>query len=405
MTMKPFLFSISHGILIALLVGVTFSCDIKKSNSDPADAFTKIFDYGDMNLAFYPVDLKQTGDAGYLVLSVYTDTTLSTFPLIHLMKTDKLGNRIWEQWIDKSYCSAIPSLLELGGNYYFICMDAVNQQTRILQIDLQNQSVDEVNALKAQYPLYCMQDANGDVLMLNFDRQARKSILTKFGSGFEEIWTSEFSIVGDVKHQIELHLSKTGQQFPFFIGEAGTPSISSYYVNCFYNYTMTMLFVGAAAGNQTGTLYTYQDNAGVSSAVSIENNRFALTRYYSGANYVNPSVELDLTATQSVTDYTDFALQELSPDAPVRCLHAEINGKDVIVFGSQTRTNQLALYFYDAGDGSLKHVKFLNEKYPITLNDMEYTQEKGLALLVQTYVIGRFPRINLVKLSPQDLKY
>jgi hypothetical protein len=405
MTMKTPVKYLVTGMLIVLLNGLTVSCDIRKSDSDPGDAYTKIFDYGDMNLSFYPVDLKQTDDGGFLVLSVYTDTTLSTFPLIHLMKTDKLGNRIWENWVDKSYCSAVPSILEVAGNYYFICMDAVNQQTRVMQVDLQGRTVNQSGEFTTQYPLYCMQDGNGDVMVLNFDRQARKSILTKYGSGFEEIWSSVFPIVGDVKHEIELHLSKTGHQFPFFIGEAGTPSVTHYYVNCFYNYTMTMLFVGAAAGDQTGTLYTYQDNAGVSSAVSIENNRFALTRYYSGANFVNPSVELNLTATQSVTDYPDLSLQELSPDAPVKCLHAEINGRNVIVFGSQTRTNQLAIYFYDAADGSLKHVKFLNEKYPITLSDMEYTQEKGLALLLQTFVIGRFPRIDLMKLSPKDLKY
>jgi len=77
----------------------------------------------------------------------------------------------------------------------------------------------------------------------------------------------------------------------------------------------------------------------------------------------------------------------------------------VVTYASQTRTNQLAFYFYNAADGSLEHVTFLNEKYPVTITSLEYTQEKDLALLAQTYVIGLFPRINLVKLSPRDLQY
>jgi hypothetical protein len=108
---------------------------------------------------------------------------------------------------------------------------------------------------------------------------------------------------------------------------------------------------------------------------------------------------------RSITDYPDFSLPELAPDAPVRCLHAEINNKEVVVFASQTRTNQLGLYFYDASNGDLKTVKFLNEKYPVTLAGMEYTREEGLALLSQTFVVGRFPRIYLIKLSPEDLEY
>jgi hypothetical protein len=114
---------------------------------------------------------------------------------------------------------------------------------------------------------------------------------------------------------------------------------------------------------------------------------------------------LDPGSIQSVTDFTDFALPELAPDAPVKCLHATINEKDVIVYASQTRTNQLALYFYGASDSTLQSVKFYNEKYPASIAALDYTQEGGLALLVQTYLIGRFPRINLVKLSPEDLEY
>ena len=393
-----------HSLLLLLLSGF-ISCDVKKSDTNPSEAFSKIYDNPDMNLSFFPVDLEQTTDGGFLILSVYTDTTLSTFPLIQVMKTDKTGKRLWETLVDKAYCSVVPSIMMLGNNYFFICMDAVNQQTRVMQIDAGSGGVAEVNALEYQYPLYCMKDGNGDVLMLNFDRLARTSVLTKYSSGFEEEWSHAFPIIDDVKHKIELHLGKTGMQFPFFIGQVGTSSLSHYYVNCFYNYTMTLLFVESATGTQTGTLYTYQDDAAVSAATSIENNRFALSRYYSGDNYVNPSVELDLASTQSITDYPDFALPELAPDAPVQCIHATINGKDVVVYASQTRTNQLGLYFYDAADGTLKDVKFLNEKYPVNLAGLEFTQEEGLSVLAQTYVIGRFPRVYLIKLSPEDLEY
>ena len=387
-----------------LMVLGSSSCDVKKSNADPSAAYSKIYDHQDMNMAFYPVDLEETADGGFMILSVYTDTTLSVFPLIHVMKTGRAGEKIWETWVDKAYSSAVPSLNTMGSDYYFVCMDAVNQETRVLRVNPQTGEVSEFKAMTLQYPLYSTKDSNDDILLLNFDRQRRVSILSKFDNAFDEEWSLEFAIIEDVKHQIETHLSKTGLQFPFFIGQMGNPQITHYFVNCFYNYTMTLLFADAMGAIHTGTLYTYQDDAAISAAVNIEGNRFALSRYYSGDNFVNPFVTLDPTAIQSVTDFTDFSMPELSPDASVRCLHEIINGEDVIVYASQTRTNQLALYFYGATDGVLQKVKFINEKYPINLVSLDFTQEQGLVILAQTYVIGRFPRINLIKLSAKDLE-
>jgi hypothetical protein len=391
-------------IVAMVFMGSLFSCDIKKSDTDPSAEFSKIYDHPDMNLSVYPVDMEQTADGGFIILSVYTDTTLSTFPLIHVMKTGKAGELLWETWVDKAYSSAVPSLIPYGNDFYFVCMDAVNQETRIMRANTGTGDVQEFKAIPLQYPLYSMIDSNGDMLLLNFDRQRRVSILSQYNEVFAENWSLEFGIIDDVKHQIETHLAKTGKVFPFFIGQLGSSTVTHYFVNCFYNYTMTLLFVNALEGNHTGTLYTYQDDAAISSTVNIEGNLFALSRYYSGDNFINPAVTLDPSAIQSVTDFSDFALPELAPDAPVRCLHETINGTDLIIYCSQTRTNQLALYLYGAADGILKTVKFINEKYPISLVAMDFTQEQGLAILAQTYVVGRFPRVNLIKLSPEDLE-
>lgn len=395
------------GLILATAATAVFlnGCDIGKSDADPDSEFSKVYDNPDMNLAFYPVDAKQTSDGGFMILSVYTDTALSTFPLIHLLRTDKTGKQLWEIWVDRAYTSAIASLVNIGGAFHLVCMDAVNQETRIMRINENDRTVSEVSSNALKYPLYCMQDSQGDLLVLNFDRIGRYSVLTKYTDGFDEIWSRKFNIVDDVKYQIETHLEKTGRQFPFFIGQVGTGTPTHYYVNCFFNYTMTMLIVNAPGGDQSGILYTYQDDAALSSATSIDGSRFAITRYHSGDNFVNPSLELNLAGNQSITDFEDFSLPELAEDAPVRCLHQTLNGKDVVVFASQTRTNQVALYFYSATDGELQHVKFINEKYPVFLTGLEFTKEEGLALLLQTYLIGRFKRINLVKLSPDDLKY
>ena len=166
MIYKKDLCSFRQFLFVSAFFAVLISCDVKKSNTSPASEYSRIFDYSDMNLSFFPVDLEQTGDGGFLILSVYTDTTLSTFPLIHLMKTDAFGKKVWESWLDKAYCSAVPSLMLLGSSYYFICMDAVNQESRIMRINQDTHEALEIRALSIQYPLYSMKDKNGDVLVL-----------------------------------------------------------------------------------------------------------------------------------------------------------------------------------------------------------------------------------------------
>jgi hypothetical protein len=161
------------GLLIICAALSLTGCDIKKSKADPSDSFSAVYDHPDMNLSFYPVDMVQTRDGGFLVLSVYTDTALSTFPLIRLMKTDKSGALVREQVVDPAYCSAVPALIPNGSSWRFVCMDAVNQNTKLMEVDDALTSVSKVDDLAGKYPLYLYVDNSDNFLVLSFDRIAR----------------------------------------------------------------------------------------------------------------------------------------------------------------------------------------------------------------------------------------
>jgi hypothetical protein len=389
-------------VFILAVVSILTGCDIKKSNADPSGSFTAVYDHSDMNLSFYPVDVAQTADDGFLILSVYTDTTLSTFPLIRLMKTDKAGKLQREEVVDAAYCSAVPSLIPNGSSWQFTCMDAVNQNVKLMEVSEDLSSISEVAELNGKYPLYLYADSRDNLAVLSFDRIARTSVLTQYASDGTENWQGSYNINEDFKTQVELHLKKSGKQFPFFIEEAGSPS-THYIVNCFYNYTMTLLFANVASGGRTGQLNTYQDDAAISSAVFLDASRFSLSRYYMGENYIFPSVELNLSDLQGADTFEDIHLSELAEDASVQSLSATLNGENVVVFASQTKSNQLVLYFFNHADGKLKATKNLTSTHPVSIAAMTVTSDNGLALLAQTYVAGRFPRIALFKVAPGDI--
>jgi hypothetical protein len=391
-------------LALAAILSVS-ACDIKDSNADPSASFSALYDHPDMNLSFYPVDMVQTSDDGYLVLSVYTDTALSTFPLIRLMKTDKNGAMVGEELVDPAYCSAVPSLMQHGAAWQFVCMDAVNQNAKLMEVNEDLSGITEVAELSGKYPLYLYNDSQDDFLVLTFDRIARTSVLTKYSSAGGQLWQTSFNINEDYKNQVETHLKKAGKQFPFFITPAGEPDITHYLVNCFYNYTMTLLFVHAGNGSMTGQLNTYQDDAAISSAVFLDGTRFSLSRYYMGDNYIFPSVELDMNSTQGAETFNDLQLPELTTDAAVRSLVTTLHNREVIVLASQTKSNRLVLYCYNKEDGRLLTTRYLSSTNPVRIASLITTRDNGLALLAQSYVAGRFPRIAIYKVSAEELSF
>lgn len=385
---------------VICLFALVISCDIKESNADPSESFSAVYDHPETNVAFHPVDLAQTSDGGFLILSVYTDTMLSTFPLIRLMKTSDAGIITREVLVDGAYCSAVPSLMKKGSQWQFVCMDAVNQNVKRMQVNEDLTGLSEIDELNGKYPLYLYQDSRNNFVILTFDRIARTSELTQYASNGDVLWEDSYNINEDYKNQVETHLRRRNQRFPFFVSEVDA---ARYMVNCFYNYTMTLLFVNAANGNITGQLNTYQDDAAISSAVYLGDSRFSTSRYYMGENYIFSSVSLNVDDTQGSNTFNDLLLSELTADAEVRSLVMEINGRDVIVFASQTRSNQLVLYFFDHAEGTLLAVKYLASTNPIEIGAVVATEDGGLALLAQTYIAGRYPRIALYKVSPKEI--
>lgn len=391
------------GYLAVSLVVSLAGCDIKKSKSEPSESFSSVYDHADMNLSFYPVDMVQTSDGGFLVLSVYTDSALSTFPLIRVMKTDKSGSLVREQIVAQAYCSAVPSLIPNGSSWRFACMDAVNQNTKLMEVDEGANNVSEVDELAGKYPLYMYADNNDNFLILSFDRIARTSVLTLYTPSGAQEWQYSYNINEDYKNQIETHLKKAGQQFPFFIQQSGESKAMHYMVNCFFNYTMTLIFANPATGSRDGQVNTYQDNAAISSAIYLDGSRFALSRYYMGENYFFPSVELDQNSTQGSDEFEDIHLAELITDAVVKSVTATFHNREVIVYASETKSNSLVLYFFNKADGKLIATKNVASTNPVNIAGLISTSDGGLALLAQTYVSGRFPRIAIFKIAADDI--
>jgi hypothetical protein len=385
-------------LLIAILTFIFIGC---ANDSDPAADkanFTRIYDNNKYNASYYPIDIKQTPDGGYLILGGRRIDD-SNFSGIYLMKVDELGGFISEQEVDENYVNPIGPLLESGGNYFFFCMSSVGLQTQLFQVDTEA-TISNPVSVGGSYPAASAMDGNNFLLLSydNFNKNTVVSVVTPSGSISQ---SKSFSIgAGDaVEEPIINHFLRTGKQIPFLVGKAG----SQYYFNGFYNYTLSLSFTNLVADDPQGIIQGQQDDGGVSQVVPLDGGKFALARFNFGDNYFVPNASLNTSDISSSTDLGGNPFPELIANASVKILRLTIGSKKVALYASDTQSKQIALFGYDESTGEFIGSKYLGFSNPFEIASLTPTADGGLAICGTTYVAGRFPRICLFKLSKDEI--
>jgi hypothetical protein len=386
-------------LLIAVFIFIFIGC---ANDSDPeADKanFTRIYDNNKYNASFFPIDIKQTPDGGYLILGGRRIDG-SNFSGIYLMKVDELGGFVSEQEVDENYVNPIGPLLESGGNYFFFCMSSVGLQTQLFQVDAEA-TISNPVSVGGSYPAAAAMDAANFLLLSydNFNKNTVVSVVTPSGSISQ---SKSFSIgAGDaVEEPIINHFLRTGKQIPFLVGKT---TAGQYYFNGFYNYTLSLAFTNLSADDPQGIIQGQQDDGGVSQLVSLEGGKFALARFNFGENYFVPNATLNTSGISSSTDLGGNPFPELLANASVKILRLSIGSKKVALYASDTQSKQIALFGYDETSGEFIGSKYLGFSNPFEIASLTPTADGGLAICGTTYVAGRFPRICLFKLSKDEI--
>jgi hypothetical protein len=382
-----------------LILAICGSCDISDNKVDPATSFFKIYDDNQFDASFIPIDIKQTSDGGYIVLSSKRIET-SNFTGVNLLKIDKNGEFVNEQIIDDQYVNPVDQLIKVDDTFQFLAMDATSLGAVLFTVNDSANVTSTVPVNGISYPMY-VADNGTELLVLSYNNNNKTSVLSLV-SNDGQLGTSQGYSIGagaDTEAPIIEHFTRTGKQLPFF---AGKISSSMYYFNGFYNYTMSLVFTSFGDEPQ-GVLQGQQDNGGLSSGISVRGGNFAVSRFNFGNNYIVPSADLNTTGITSVTDFPGNSFPELVADAPVIVDLITANGIDAIIYGSNTKSGQIILMAYSPTSGELMGTKYLGSTNPYQIAGFTVTEDQGLAVVGNTSVAGRFDRICLFKLSGEDL--
>lgn len=381
---------------LIVLVGCTNESD---PEADKAN-FTRIYDNSTYNAALTPIDIKQTPDGGFLILSERR-LDESNFSGIYLLKTDEFGGFVTDVTFDPDLVNPVADLMELDGQYYFFCMTAASVQTQLVQVSPEGEVTQTTN-VGGSYPTAAT-PSDGNFLLLGYDNEAKQSVVSIVTPTGTTTKSQGFSIgAGDaVEEPIINHFIRTGRRYPFQIGKL---SSGLYFFNGFYNYTFSLLFTDLSDDTPNGIVQGQQDDGGISQLLELPSASFAAARFNFGDNYFLPKQSLSVDAITSSSDLGGFTLPELVPDAPIRIISATLQDKDILIYGSNTQSRQIGLFFYDPASGEFKGSRYLGFSNPYELARIIPAADGGLAVCGTTYVAGRFPRICLFKLSAESLK-
>lgn len=402
---------------IILFIPVIFLSACLEESSEKLDKkeFTRIYDNPAFNSSFYALDMKQTADGGYLILGGKTEVVKEggesqnvNSPLsVYLLKVDALGNVETELELDEAYTYPIGKLNQLGDSFYFFCMDAGTNAILVNVDQLATFSSTTTLSTSLSLPLASSATLDGTgLLLLSYDNSTQESVMTRVSTDGQVSSETRFYTGAEspIDNLVIRHANREGTQFPFAIGQV---SAGTYFFNGFIDYTFSLVFTNLGGNEDVdGIVNGQQENAGFSTVLPITGQTFAISTYNFGFNFLKPNATLNLTGTTSVTDIqaSAFSFPELEANARVKAIRAVLNSKNVIIFGSNTKSGQIGLYVYDETTGEFLSSKYLGYSNPFEIAALLQTPEGDLVVAGTTYIAGRLPRLCLIKVPKSDIK-
>jgi hypothetical protein len=388
-------------ILIILFAGVITSCSEDSNPTFDTDNFTSIFDNNKFDASYFPIDIRQTPDGGYLILGG-RKLTDSNFTGIYLLKADRFGNFVKEIEVEETSVNPIAKFTEREGKYYFFCMDPITQGAQLADVDAELATVN-ITAVQGglTYPAAASFTDNSFVL-LSYNNGSKESVisLVSVSGGVQASKGYSIGTGEDIEEPIINHYIRTGRQYPFEVGRVAS---GLYFFNGFYNYTFSLVFTNISSDDPIGVVQGQQDDGGFSAVTSLGGSKFAASRFNFGDNFILPNKDLSTTGNTSSTDLGGYSLPEMVENANVHILRASIESKNVLIYGTDTKSKQIGLLFYEESSGTFLSSRYLGFSNPFEIANLTQTSDGGLAICGTTYLAGRFPRICIFKLSKEKL--
>lgn len=388
---------LGHIPLFILLVFGSSACEIDQKEVLPEDGFLKIYNHPEEQLAYYPESVVELPGGGYVFLSAVKDENDEVeYPYTNLVRTSASGEVSWS--LDNDWRAPASQLMLINGSVGFVAMNQLFD-AYLIMVNPATGAVTDQHNLEMTMPLFAHMDSQGRLVVLGYDFVTRSSWISQYNGSYQVQRSNKLPVNTDLEYLVQRHLNKTGQDYPFFIGEYSSAPASGYSVNCFYNYTLRTVFLDQASLSATGDIYSFQTEEGISSVIQKSASLFGVTSYYEGNNYIMPAAELDVNSSSNIKDLPANPLYELTYRAEVIAGNLVLDTASYCLFVSQTNDNSLVIYQYEKATDVVINTLYREFDQRVVVNDVIQTADKGIAILGGIYILGKYQRPFLVKMT------
>jgi hypothetical protein len=408
---------------ILLLPIVMFTACLEESTTSlDKKSFTRIYDNDQFDASFHPIDMQQTPDGGFIILGGKSESTtdegdeIVNPPLsVYILKVDQFGNVERELELGDEYVNPVANLVSINDRFYFFCMELGT--TNVNLVDIDNQAITSAivpldlpltKPLAAALDMTVVTPTNpAGLLLLSYNDLDKLSTVSQISTTGSVSTSRGFTIAENslVDQFITEHTLRTGKQYPFSVGHTAS---GLFYYNGFLDVTFSLVFTNLDDNDDVvGIVNGQQQNGGFSSILPITNSTFATSIFNFGANFFLPITAINTSSSTTSTttlQETAFTFPELEANARVKIIRATRKGKNVLVYGSNTKSKQIGLYFYDEATGKFLDSEYIGYSNPFEIASVLQTTQGDLVVSGTTYIAGRLPRFCLIKLSKSELK-
>ena len=261
-------------LLLIIVAGHTlFGCAEEPSEVSETENFVRIYDHNGFAESFHPVDMVQTADNGFLLLSARNREVDSPQRGIYLLKVRDDGSVERDLVLEDSYIRPVPGMYEINGKYYFFCMNSSTQAV-LVETDA---SLENINYYPTglSYPAAASYSGGDGFLLLSYDQVDKKTRFSKVSPAGAVTLSRKFRIADNdsMEDIIMQHFLNTGRQYPFTVGKFAN---GDFYFNGFFDYTFSLVVTRLREDDDVSHfIHGQHENGGMSAVTPVSGDQFA----------------------------------------------------------------------------------------------------------------------------------
>src|SRR5688572_19281507 len=215
--------TIRTSLLLLLIAPLLTMCGEEPDPRTEAEKFISIYDNNQLNAIYFPIDVKQTADGGYIILAAKeiiapdANSNNPNFYYTYIIRADKNGNFIRENELESNYVSPVGDLVQVDTTFYFFCRDVQTFQAKMITINQQG-NLANASDVGVTYPA-AASSSESNIILMGYDNVDRKTVLKTLSTAGAQLQSASFDIGPGGDKEVEAaiidHFTKKGRRLPF----------------------------------------------------------------------------------------------------------------------------------------------------------------------------------------------